>query len=274
VVKCLIDADVLLYEVGYAAESSWRYSHPNESKEWYADNPPPWDKVFEILDNRISHIEMACEATDPSLFFFTSPNNFRTKVAKRSEYKKRNNSKPYHYKNIKAYLKGTYEHVEFDGLEADDSMAIHQCSVGLDGTTIICTRDKDLRQVPGLHYGWELGQQPSFGPAYVQGYGQIALDDKRELRGTGSKFFLAQCIMGDPVDTVPGLKRGAGAKAALNVVGHTQTYAEGLQAVREAYKGVYGDRGDEELLEQAQLLWMVRKMENGVPVMWDFNYEE
>lgn len=268
-VKCLIDADVILYEVGFAAESSWRYSHPNEDKEWYEANPPPWEKVDEILGQRISHIEMACQATDPSLFFFTSPTNFRYDIAKRVEYKKRNNKKPYHYKNIKAFLKGTYDWIESAGLEADDSMAIYQCAHGLDGTTIICTRDKDLRQVPGLHYGWELGEQPSFGPQYVSGYGDIHLDDKQNLRGWGSKFFLAQCIMGDSVDTIPGLKRGAGPKAALKIVGNTQTYAEGLQAVLEAYRGVYGDNAEAELLEQGQLLWMCRTPED----RWSLQHE-
>jgi hypothetical protein len=258
-----------LYEVGFAAESSWRYSHPNETKDWYADNPPPWEKVYEILSARISHIEMACNATEPSLYFFTGKNNFRFNIAKRTQYKKRNNSKPYHYHNIKAFLKGEYEYVECDGLEADDCMAIHQCSFGLDGTTIICTRDKDLRQVPGLHYGWELGEQPSFGPYYVSGYGAIELDDKGSLKGWGSKFFLAQCIMGDAVDSIPGLPK-YGPQAALRLVGNTNTYAEGLQAVLEAYRWVYGDSAEEELTEQGQLLWMCRTPED----RWSLSYAE
>ena len=266
--RCLIDADVLLYEIGFAAEASWRHSYPD------AEDPPPWEKADELLSNRISHIEMACEATDPSIFFLTSPNNFRTSIAKRSEYKKRIGTKPYHYHNLKAVIKARYENIETDGLEADDSMAIYQHSLGYDGSTIICTRDKDLRQVAGLHYGWELGEQPAFGPFRVAGYGKIELDSKGKLRGYGSKFFLAQCIMGDPVDTIPGLKRGAGPKAALDIVGHTNTYEEGLQAVLEAYRGVYGDSGEEELLEQGRLLFMIREIdEKGQPKMWDTQWK-
>lgn len=267
--QCLIDGDVLLYEIGYASEASWRYSQPNKEKEWYADNPPPWELVREILDNRISHIEMACEATDPSLLFFTGKTNFRHQIAKRVEYKKRASAKPYHYYNLKASLKGRYEWYEQEGFEADDLMAMHQTARREQKDTIICTRDKDLRQVAGWHYGWELGEQPSFGPYHVDGYGHIEMDAKRKLRGWGSKFFLAQCIMGDGVDTIPGLKKGSGPVQALHVVGPTSTYAEGLAAVLEAYREVYEAFAEEELLEQGRLLWMLRHQDD----MWSLDYE-
>jgi 5'-3' exonuclease len=84
----------------------------------------------------------------------------------------------------------------------------------------------------------------------------------------GEKFFYAQLIMGDPVDNIPGLPKH-GPKAAFDILGNTQTREEAFKAVLEAYRAVYGDSAEAEMLEQGQLLWMVRELdEEGKPVMW------
>ena len=259
--RCLIDSDILAYELGFASEASWKYSHPEASFEWLIDNPPPFDVAEEQLLFKIAHIEETCGATEPSLFFFTGATNFRNEIAKTQKYKARPSHKPYHYKNIKAYIKGIYPFREMEGLEADDLLAMFQSD-----ETIICSRDKDLRQVAGWHFGWELNLQPQFGPYFVDGYGHIELDSKKKLRGWGPKFFLAQCITGDTVDSIPGLPN-KGPKKALEALDGTSTYAEGLEAVREAYKP-FG--GDDYLLEQGRLLHMTRELhEDGSPVLWE-----
>jgi hypothetical protein len=260
--QCLIDADVLCYEIGFAAETAWKHASPN------SDDPPPWDFVQELLHRRIADIEFACEATLPSIFFLTGNGNFRYELAKRTPYKERAGHKPFHYKNIKAYIKGVFEYRETDGLEADDLMSIEQTVRG--DETIICTRDKDLRSVDGWHFGWELGNQPSFGPLRVDGYGAIFLsDDRKKVTGYGLKFFLAQCLTGDSVDSVPGLPK-CGPVAAFNILANTNTYLEGKTAVQEAYNERYGNAWDIELEEQGRLLWMTRKLnEDGTPVLWD-----
>lgn len=161
-----------------------------------------------------------------------------------------------------------------EGLEADDLMAIEQTK--RPDETIICTRDKDLRQVPGWHYGWELGAQPQFGPLLVDPVGAIRLvrttyatGSKSEIKGYGYLFFLSQCLTGDKVDTVPGL-RGMGPVKAFEILEGTQSIQEGFNRVREAYRHVYGDDADKQLLEQGRLLWMVREIKDGKPVMWEF----
>jgi hypothetical protein len=258
----LIDSDVICYEIGFASETAWKHASPN------SDDPPPWDFVEELLLRRIDHIEHECEATLPSIFFFTGNGNFRYELAKRTPYKERAGHKPFHYKNIKAYIKGVFEYRETDGLEADDLMSIEQTL--RPDETIICTRDKDLRSVDGWHFGWELGNQPSFGPLRVDGYGAIFLsDDRKKVTGYGLKFFLAQCLTGDSVDSVPGLPK-CGPVAAFNILANTNTYAEGIHAVSEAYMARYDEGYYEALEEQGRLLWMTRKLnEDGTPVLWD-----
>lgn len=260
--QCLIDADVLCYEVGFAAETAWRHASPN------SEDPPPWAFVEELLERKIEHIEFECEATMPSKFFLTGEGNFRYAIAKRQPYKERAGHKPYHYANLKAVFRGVYQAIERDGLEADDLMAIEQTARKHE--TIICTRDKDLRQVAGWQYGWELNSQPSFGPKLVSGYGSISLsDDRKKLEGYGLKFFLAQCLTGDRVDSIPGLPK-CGPVAAYEALVDTKTYLEGLEVVIALYRDRYGEDCLKELHEQGRLLWMTRYLDVvGNPILWD-----
>lgn len=270
--QCLFDADILKYECGFGAESAWKHLHSDASPLWLYENPPPWEMVQKKLEGLIAHCEETCNATEPSIMFFTGANNFRFDLAKTQPYKPRMESKPYHHKNIEAFLKGNYVFRQVEGLEADDLLGIYQSNGA--GKTIICSRDKDLRQLSGYLYSWECNKQPSFGPFNITGYGRLELSaNRKKLTGYGLKFFLSQCILGDRIDGVLGLP-DHGVVAAFDVLGDTKTYMEGLEAVREAYKP-FG--GDDYLLEQAQLLWMVRELnEDGSPVMWNMetNYEE
>jgi hypothetical protein len=260
----LIDADVLRYEVGFAAETGWQ-----------GEGIPPFDYAAELLDNRIANICAMVGATSPPILYLTGKTNFRNDIAKRKKYKERPSHKPFHFANVTAYIKGKYDWVLEEGLEADDLMAMEQTARPND--TIICTRDKDLRQVEGWHYGWEIGKQAQFGPYKVEGYGEIFLETKvdakgnksSKLTGYGNKFFLAQCLMGDVVDSVPGLE-GCGPKGAYTALQSTLTYREGYEAVLEAYFLHYGFAGWGELLEQGRLLWMTRyRDEWGNPILWE-----
>jgi hypothetical protein len=254
----IIDADILCYEVGFAAETGWM----NEGF-------PPFDYVAEMLDNRIANICAMVEATEPPILYLTGKGNFRFDIAKRTPYKDRPSNKPWHYKNIKAYIQGKYDHRISEGMEADDLMGIEQTR--RPDETIICTRDKDLRAIPGWQYGWELGAQPSFGPMLVDTVGAIQLSEKRDkIIGWGELFFYSQCLTGDKVDSIPGLGNKTGAVGAMKILDGCVALDDAFKRVREVYRGVYGDRGDEELLEQGRLLWMTRELHpDGSPVLWE-----
>lgn len=266
--KALIDADVIRYELGFAAETAWKHLNEGQSPDWFLGNWPPWEMVEEQVERRIQHILTETES-DSCKLFFTGETNFRNNIAKRQPYKVRAGHKPYHFYNIEWYLKGNYGWACQEGLEADDLISIEQTSRLEQRDTIICTRDKDLRQVSGWHYGWELGKQPSFGPYFVSDYGAIHLsDDRKKITGWGLKYFLSQCLTGDTVDSIPGLQ-GCGPVASFELLHSTTSYREGRDAVLKAYEGKYGPEASQELLEQASLLWMVRELDqDGQPVMW------
>lgn len=276
----LIDADVLLYEIGFGSETGWRSFHPD------SEDPPPFEYVKEMLEGRIEEIKMrlseVAEELAGPVFFLTGKNNFREEVAKKKKYKgnRAENSKPFHYHNIKGYIKTVYETFETDGFEADDALAIAQTNgyysfLSFDCPTVICTRDKDLRQVPGWHFGWELGRQPQYGPLEVDQLGHLVISaDGKKLSGTGDKFFFAQMLMGDPVDNIPGLPNN-GPRKAYNALSDLQTYEEMEKVVSEAYRAFYGDSWKEEMEEQAKLVWMVRELdEEGKPIMWRLSERE
>lgn len=248
----LIDADMIVYEAAACGQD-------RETGEVFS-----FDYVAGLVDKRITEIMLATGASEYKLYL-TGENNFRFDVATVVPYKsKRNPEKPWHYKNVRVYMESLGA-VVVDGMEADDAMAMDQGE-----NTIICTRDKDLRQVPGWHYGWELGAQPEFALQYVDELGKIELLDKKpkEVKGTGLRFFYAQLIIGDTVDTIPGLP-GKGAVFAYKLLDGLETEEEMFNAVLEAYEVKYGEEGRERLLEQGRLLWMCRETDDtGAAVQW------
>lgn len=256
----LVDADMIIYEAAACGED-------RETGEIFS-----FDYCASLVDKRLLEIADAIGTTEPLRLFVTGDNNFRFDVATVKPYKgNRKQEKPWHWKNVRAYIESLGAEVA-EGMEADDLMAMCQTE-----NTVICTRDKDLRQVPGWHYGWELGSQPEFKLQYVDEIGEIELVTKtnsegkvksREIKGTGLKFFYAQLIVGDTVDNIPGLPK-AGPVLAYQLLVDTITEGEMFSAVREAYRRYYGDEADERLLEQGQLLWMCRaKDEGGAPIRW------
>lgn len=254
----LIDGDILLYEIGYAAEAGWQ-----------KEGVPSFDYAEQLLEQRIANICAMVEATASPIIYLTGKTNFRTEIAKLRPYKDRPSTKPFHYYNLKAYIKGTYDWRMQEGLEADDLLAIEQTA--RQNETIICTRDKDLLQIPGWHYQWELGRQAQFGPELVTELGTLRIsEDRKKLRGTGSLFFYSQCLTGDSVDTVPGLPRFGPAKA-FDLLSGCPTSQEAFNRVLGAYRAFYEDLAEQALLEQGQLLWMTRTLnKDSSPKLWEF----
>lgn len=108
--------------------------------------------------------------------------------------------------------------------EADDGLA--QAAYGADGS-VVCSKDKDLRMVPGLHldmYTGEIVNVPT------DSFGHIEIERKLKEDGTvkstklvgyGPKFFFAQVLMGDTADNI----KGAPAVPGLIIAEHAPTSA-------------------------------------------------
>lgn len=251
--------DVLVYECSFAGQD-------RETEEVFS-----FDYVAETVDEKIRKILEATNASSYQLYLTSNDrSNFRFDIATVKPYKgTRSQPKPFHYYNTRAYLESLGA-IVVSGMEADDMLAI-EATKDLDNTVIV-TRDKDLRQVPCWHYGWEMGLQPEFFMQKVDEIGQIELE-KNKIKGTGLKFFYSQLITGDTVDNIPGLPRG-GPSLAYKLLANTNTEGEMFEAVREAYRGKYEDEWEERLLEQAYLLYMIREKEGDFIKMWNMPNEE
>jgi DNA polymerase-1 len=130
----LIDADIIAYSVGFAA---------NE------------DPVEFALHSVKIMIESMLDATGCEEYecFLTGTGNYRTDVATIKPYKgNRKQDKPVHFQAIRDYLVNVHGAEVVDGMEADDALGINQTK-----DTIIASIDKDLDMVEGLHYNWRKG---------------------------------------------------------------------------------------------------------------------
>lgn len=293
--RCLIDADILVYELA----SCGQYKEEDSDDIIVRD----FDFVADLLDQKIKEIEGECWATEPSLLFLTNDStlnklwnrqrktegkgevsylpNFRIATAVSKPYKgTRESEKPFHRDNVRAYMLHKYNCVVANGMEADDLLAIHQTAAE-PLTTIICSRDKDLRMVEGMQFGWPCGKQPQFGPKCIDKFGEIELIVKerikpdgriqrdKSIKGTGSKFFYSQLITGDSVDNIPGLPRG-GPALAFKLLDGARSEGDMFRAVAERYEDKFGDGWEGQLKEQADLLWMVRELnDKGEPILWE-----
>lgn len=271
--KPLIDGDVLIYELGFCGEYK-----DEEGNHRIRD----WDFVQDLLVIKINEICEAVFSTQPPTLYLNSSEalvkqwnrlyperklthkpNFRIGLATKRGYKaQRKQEKPFHYNNIGAYLLANYDVKLAIGMESDDLMAIDQKD-----DTIICSRDKDLKQVGGHHYSWPCGRQKEFGPAYISELGYLEIVNSK-LTGGGLKFFYSQVLTGDTVDNIPGLPKYGPVKA-YTLLHDCNSERELFEVCQTAYMSVYGESWKQEMLEQCQLLWMIRELdENQNPVMY------
>lgn len=248
--KVLLDCDVIRYEISFGSETGWR-AITNDPEAI-----PPFWYVEEMLLDRIDSIKRTCNADEVEMFI-TEGRTFRFDLAKRKPYKgTRKENKPWHFNNITVYLKHVLGATVVTDIEADDAMAI--AHVASNGNTTIASRDKDLLQVPGMAYSWELGRQPSFGPELITNEGYITISDNHKtIKGCGLAFFYSQVLTGDAVDTIPGLPNCGPVRAFELLNGKTPD--EMLSAVIGAYQDSYPDTWEAELTEQGQLCWLLRK---------------
>ena len=293
--KALIDSDILFYEVGFAGQET-KTSVEKINGEFYKRTktiPRDWELVKSMFDNKIEQICKEVGATSPPLLFLTNTEyvntllnkkrkwqgdniinfvpNFREVVATTKKYKGgRKEEKPFHYKNLISYVISNYDFkVAENGLEADDAMCIYQTKAMKDGEpTIICSRDKDLRQCAGNHFSWECGKQFAIGPLKVEGLGWLEKKDNGKIFGVGEKFFYYQLLTGDNVDNIVGVM-GRGPSFAYKLLKDLNSEQECYEEVARVYVQAFGNEWSSKFEEMVDLLWIIKEEdEEGNPIRW------
>lgn len=163
--KALIDGDIVVYRGAASAE-----------------NDDPWIAQSRA-DQMIQDILADTGATSYSVFL-TGTGNFRREIA--PSYKaNRPDNRPAHWQAVREFLVTQHKAQICNGYEADDEMGIQQDKIG--GTTVICSIDKDLLQIPGKHYN------------FVKKVFQEVTPDE------GLKFLYLQSLIGDRSDNIVGV---------------------------------------------------------------------
>ena len=244
----LIDADILLYEVGSYTDDE---GHP---LSWPLCKSRADAKIIKIMDSA---------GCDDYHLYLTGKNNFRISEGTIRPYKgHRISPKPPNHGQLKKYF---LESDNFKGkvtladlYEADDALSIKQleelmadeydleCGKYLKNLcgTVLCSRDKDLNMVPGYHYSWGSGKQKEKEVWYV-------------TREEGWNKFFTQLLTGDSTDNIPGLYR-VGAVAAKKLLGGLTDDLSMYSVVQPQYEARFGSYWKLFMHENARLLWMMR----------------
>jgi hypothetical protein len=201
----LIDADIVLHRVGFTTE---------KDEFWIAKARA--DEMLDgiLLDTGVTRFELWISDS--------STNNFRYKLY--PKYKaNRTKPKPKHHETLKAYLISEWGARFSEGMEADDYLGILQDEEGQ--STVICSIDKDLKQIPGLHYDFVKKE-----------WHTISWEQ-------ATTAFFEQVAIGDVSDNIPGLYGIGPTKARRHFDGvrHgdvSNYYDDHVRALRQLYQTV------------------------------------
>jgi len=165
----LIDVDIMLYR------AAWK--HEGDDVE----------NAYESIDAMFDNIFYVTRCSG-YIGFLTGKGNFRKEIAKTKEYKgnRKDSAMPMWFQEIREYLIEEWGCIVTDGIEADDALGICQSNME---KTIICSIDKDLLQIKGLHYNWNRNE--------------VSFVNQHEA----DKLVYKQALMGDSTDNIVGIPR-------------------------------------------------------------------
>lgn len=174
------------------------------------------------------------ECTKASLVksYITGENNFRYKIYPEYKANRRDTKPPRWRQELNEHAVVEWKSEVTDGFEADDALGIEQVRLASIGeASVICSIDKDLKQIPGYHYNFVKDE-----------FDEVLPDD-------GLRFFYQQLLMGDRADNVFGIP-GIGPKKSEAALAGWSEVEEWFTVVREYYND------DARMLMNARCMWI------------------
>jgi DNA polymerase-1 len=249
--KLLVDADILLYRYAFANTFSVDFddAFSDEDILTFCDKEVA---IAEMLDHA-ERMKKRLEASE-IIWCLSDSSNFRYSLY--DEYKaNRNMSTVPTLKNVlKDWIKNNCNYLLLKNLEADDVMGIMQTD-----ETIICTLDKDLDTITGMHYNW--------------GHDRLYNVSQEEA----DKFFYTQILMGDSTDNIRGCPK-IGKIKANRFIEENGTDWEAIvnlyhkQMIRYVDQDTTYEQAHEEALKNARLVYILRYPEeytDGEVKLWN-----
>ena len=218
--QALVDGDIVAYSNAASAEND------------------PVEVAYMRVDQMMNSI-LDTTNSDTFRVFLSGGNNFRHEIYPEYKANRKEMVDPKWRKLCKEYLVQEWGAEVTDGYEADDALGINQTV-----DTIICTIDKDLDMIPGLHYSW-----PIIRGGLTVREGRIY--EVSEVEGLRS--FYRSLLVGDRTDNIFGVD-GIGKVKAAKAIDPLETEEEMFDRVAELYQGDM-DR----MLVNGKCLWIMRE---------------
>lgn len=221
----LFDADSLIYQSVYKviSFSEIRAMLQNGDSKFAIELEilqRGYDRFEKIAFDIFNEIETKYTITEIKYFFTSCRNNFRKKID--VEYKANRKGKSNKWVNklrdyLIDYLDGSFANDEY---EADDLIYYNTQMLDVNDY-IICSIDKDLKQIEGLHYDYyQLKKQDEDGNEYKvrKGFQYVTKDYAENL-------ICEMMLTGDVSDNIKGIY-GIGKKKAEKILNGKSTYGK------------------------------------------------
>lgn len=202
--KALLDGDVFVYRSGFASDATAKRSFVDgggDAEDFdINEHHEPWEYQRFMVKKNIQDILDIVKARTYAVAL-SHPVNYREQYFPEYKMNRDVTHKPYWHKEIKNYLIEDHGALFSEvGDEADDLLGQWQMQALMeDETTVICSIDKDLDMIPGLHYNFSKNRAEE---------GVYDMEDPEGLR-----LFYKQIITGDTADNIPGMYKKLGVKA-------------------------------------------------------------
>jgi hypothetical protein len=278
-----LDADLLIYRAGFAAERAiWFLGYGRFTEEgWeYVEKFPykadldvrldqvlparrsrekglefdTWaERELEPVENCLHNVRSMIEVTatqlqahpyDDIILFLSGPTNFRDGIAKSRVYK--GNREILHKPTHTAAIKD-YMAARWELITSVDEEG--DDTIAIEHLIDYYNYDPDCVLASTDK---DLNMIPGVHYNFVKDERYVVTPQQ------GLSFFFKQLLMGDPSDNIPGLP-GCGPKTADKLIGWTDNLTEQWDIVRLEYERALGTKWEEYLLEQALLLWIRRE---------------
>lgn len=218
----LIDADSLVYAAAAANETCTKWEEDPETWTYHAN----LDGAVVHLRSSLSSMQDRLNADELVLALSDYKDPWRQKLLPTYKEHRKKVRKPSLLKPLRDFVREVYTVFQRQGLEGDDILGI-LATAGtppepVRGERIVCSLDKDLATIPGLHFNWRKDDQAD-DPVITE-----------VSESSADRFHMRQTLTGDTTDGYKGCPK-IGPVKADRILGERQTVPEMWPVVVEAY---------------------------------------
>lgn len=232
----LVDADSIVFSAGVSNQTAIQWDE--DLWTYHGD----FGRARAQLDDKILELQEKLKADRVVLALSDYNEPWRKKVLTTYKSNRKDTPKPILFRPLREYCHEKYHTIQRHGLEGDDVLGILQTvsrpPEPIAGERIICSIDKDMATVPGLHFDWDKDEEVR----------EVSPEE-------ADRMHMMQTLTGDATDGYAGCP-GIGPVRAERILQGLSTVEEMWEAVVDAY----GRAGlsEEEALAQARVARICR----------------